>query len=98
MLQTFSIFFNKLIGTKPKSTANTCCNGCKDVLHLVIDGEANDEEVKYLHEHIEECAPCFNHYKIDKSVKEVLKHKMEHRPVPSDLIKNIRQQLGKEEA
>jgi len=62
---------------------------------MVLDGEATKEEILYLQEHIEACAPCYNHYHIEKSVKEVIKYKIEQKPVPSNLIENIRTNIHK---
>ena len=72
---------NKLVGKKAEQ--RYCCKDCLCKLNLVLDGEGSEEEVLYLQEHIDKCAPCYNHYNIEKSVKEVIKHKIEQRPVPA---------------
>jgi anti-sigma factor (TIGR02949 family) len=84
---------NKLVGKKAEQ--RYCCKDCLCKLNLVLDGEGTEEEVLYLQEHIEGCAPCYNHYNIEKSVKEVIKHKLEQRPVPSSLIDSIRGKINK---
>jgi len=94
MKQSFTNFFSKWF--KKSETKATCCNGCMDVLHMVIDGEATEDQIKYLNEHIDECAPCYNHYKIDKSVKEVIKHKLGNKTVPPALLDNIKSKLGQQ--
>ena len=84
---------NKLVGKKAEH--RYCCKDCLCKLNLVLDGEGTNEDVVYLQSHIEQCAPCYNHYNIEKSVKEVIKHKLEQRPVPSNLIESIRGKINK---
>ena len=84
---------NKLVGKKAEQ--RYCCKDCLCKLNLVLDGEGTEEEIQYLQNHIEECAPCYNHYNIEKSVKEVIKHKIEQRPVPPNLIDSIRGNINK---
>jgi anti-sigma factor (TIGR02949 family) len=76
-----------------KKEGKSCCKECFTLLYPVIDGEANDEEIKYLHDHINDCAPCYKHYEIEKAVKEVVKHRIEKREVPLDLINSIKLKL-----
>ncbi len=70
------------------------CNECMQTLHLLIDGEASNNQKEFLEKHIEECMPCYQSYNIDKNVKEVLKSKIEKKPVPSALIANIKDKLN----
>ncbi|WP_299252864.1 zf-HC2 domain-containing protein [uncultured Cytophaga sp.] len=84
---------NKLVGKKAQQ--RYCCKDCLCKLNLVLDGEASTAEIEHLQKHIHECAPCFDHYNIEKSVKEVIKHKLEQRPVPASLIENIRGNINK---
>ena len=74
---------------KPKS----CCKDCLSVLYSVLDGEANEEEIKSLNEHINGCSPCFQHYHIEKAVKEVVKYRIAKKEIPSDLIDCIKSKL-----
>jgi anti-sigma factor (TIGR02949 family) len=85
-------FIQSLFGTKkgPKS----CCKDCVSILYPVIDGEATEEEINYLNEHIHECSPCFKHYEIEKAVKEVVKHRIEKREVPANLLDCIKSKLN----
>jgi len=75
-------------------TPKSCCKECVTLLYPVIDGEASDAEVKYLNEHINDCAPCYKHYEIERAVKEVVKHRIEKREVPADLIACIKSKLN----
>ncbi len=82
---------NKLIGGA--SGKRYCCKDFITKLNLVLDGESSKEDIEYLQKHIEKCPPCQDHYNIQKSIKEVIKHKIEQRPVPSCLIDNIRAKI-----
>jgi len=84
---------NKLVGKKAEQ--RYCCKDCLCRLNSVLDGEATKEEMIYLQEHIDQCSPCYNHYNIEKSVKEVIKHKLEQKPVPANLIESIRGNIQK---
>jgi anti-sigma factor (TIGR02949 family) len=82
--------FLKIIGKKQ----GYCCKDCVTNLYSVLDGEATKDQEDYFRSHITECSPCFNRYEIDKSVKEVLKLKVEHKEVPSNLIASIKNKLN----
>lgn len=84
-IQSF-LSFNK--GSK------SCCKECITLLYPVIDGEASEEEIKYLHDHIHECSPCFKHYEIEKAVKEVVKYRIEKKEVPTNLLDCIKSKLN----
>ena len=82
--------FLKLLGKKHRY----CCKDCVKNLYSVLDGEASKDQEDYFRSHINECSPCFNRFEIDKSVKEVLKLKVEHKEVPSNLISSIKNKLN----
>jgi anti-sigma factor (TIGR02949 family) len=77
-----------------KKTPQSCCKDCLTVLHAVLDGEATEEEINYLNEHVTGCSPCYQHYHIEKAVKEVIKYKIAKKEVPSDLIHSIKNKLN----
>lgn len=63
---------------------------CMEILHLLLDGEADEEQSKYFRQHIERCMPCYECYSLDMAIKEVLKTKIERKPVPQDLVNTIK--------
>jgi anti-sigma factor (TIGR02949 family) len=87
MSNIFTTIFKKLF----KKTS--CCKQCNECLHPVIDGEATQEEIEYLNEHIAKCKPCYDHYNIDKLVKEVVKQRLEKKEAPQDLINQIKDKI-----
>lgn len=76
-----------------KKKGKSCCKDCIGLLEPVIDGEASDTEIQYLKNHIDQCAPCYQHYEIEKAVKEVVKYRIEKKEIPCDLIECIKSKL-----
>ncbi len=90
-----AIFFTNWLkkNFSPKSSKpNNCAEEekCLTMLQLILDGEASDFEEKYFQAHIDDCMCCFERYNLDKCIKQVLKTKLEKRPVPVDLIQSIK--------
>lgn len=76
---------------KPQQKA-TCCD-CVKSLQLVVDGEASKEQEAYFMNHLDDCMPCYNSYQLEKSVKEILRSKIEKKNCPPHVIENIRTKL-----
>lgn len=84
MNKNFTSWMSK--GDKSKQST---CQECLKTLQLVVDGEASKEEEEYFNKHLEECIPCFNFYHLEKSVKQILKHKIQKKAVPPSLKQTI---------
>ena len=69
------------------------CQRCLELLELITDGEASAEEERQFHKHIDECLPCFETYNLEKSIKEMLRTKLEKKQVPDDLIRSIKEKI-----
>jgi mycothiol system anti-sigma-R factor len=93
MVPNFTDLFRNLFKMNAPKTGY-CCNDCFKVLHDVIDGEASAEDVKRLEEHIASCGKCYEHYKIDKSVKELVQHKVAKISPPTHLVDGIKSKIG----
>lgn len=91
-------FFRRIaqLFNKENKSSCYCCKDCMGTLNDVLDGEAPEKDVQYFHEHIDKCKPCFEHYHIDKSVKEVLKYKIENKEIPTSLIDSIKSKIKHE--
>lgn len=63
---------------------------CLEILYLMLDNEASQEEETYLHRHFDNCRVCFEHYEVEKQIRELLKTKLANQPVPADLAETIR--------
>ena len=69
---------------------------CMEMLQLILDGEASDEQRTYFKTHLDHCMPCFKSYEVDMAIKEMLKTKCCGGDAPNELIQKIRTQLGQE--
>ena len=79
-----------------KTEKQACCSEhdrCLELLQLVLDGEASDSEKNYYMHHIEECMPCYRNYNIETEIRNVLRSKLEKKPVPTDLLFSIRSKV-----
>ena len=76
-----------------KSEDFSDCDRCLEVLQLILDGEADQEQQLYFSQHIKNCVPCLDHYHLDQEIKNLIKQKIEKKSVPSDLIESIRNKI-----
>ena len=71
-----------------------CCehkDQCQELLAKIIDGAATPEEIMAMQSKFETCLPCYKHYSLDMAIKEVMKNKIEKKPVPESLVAGIRE-------
>ena len=81
----------------PKNKHSTKCveeGKCLESLQLILDGEASTEEEETFMDLLNVCMPCYNHYKLDKAVKELLQTRIEKVKMPDHLVNNIKKQLA----
>ncbi len=69
------------------------CQRCLELLELITDGEASQEEERQFRKHVDECLPCYESFNLEQSIKEMLQTKLEKKPVPDDLIQSIKQKI-----
>ncbi|MCU0429588.1 MAG: zf-HC2 domain-containing protein [Cytophagaceae bacterium] len=89
-MKSLIAFFQKITGKKKAY----CCNDCLCNLYMVLDGEASPEQQEKFMKHIDTCSHCFECYKVDRSVKELIKYKIQNMEVPSSLIESIKNKIG----
>lgn len=77
-----------------------CTSGkCKDfekfysILNLILDNEATPDQEKFFKVHVQNCMVCFSHYNIEKQLRELIKTKVNHRPISNDLASQIRDRI-----
>lgn len=83
--------------SKGEETASTHCGECnefKDILYLIMDGEASKDQETFFAKHAEDCAPCLDHYNIEKSVLDTIKEKISKKSCPKELINSIKDQIN----
>lgn len=81
----------------PKNKHSTKCveeGKCLESLQLILDGEASVEEEDAFMDHLNVCMPCYNHYKLDRAVKELLQTRIAKVKIPEHLVDNIKRQLA----
>ncbi len=78
-------------GKRAKGSVET---RCMELLSLVIDGQATPEELAYFHQHITQCIPLYQYFKLESAIKETLARKMEKKRVPPHLIASIKNKIG----
>lgn len=66
---------------------------CMEILQLMLDNEASKDECEYVNTHIDDCIVCFEHYKVEKQIRELIKAKCSNLPVPADLTLQIQAQI-----
>ena len=66
---------------------------CIHIINLIIDGEANEEEETFFYTHIQDCLHCAQYYKLEQSIREAIRKKLEIKQAPEDLIQEVRQKV-----
>jgi anti-sigma factor (TIGR02949 family) len=66
---------------------------CIHVVNLIIDGEANKEEEAFFYSHIRDCLHCAQYYKLEQSIREIIRKKLEVKEAPAELINEVRQKV-----
>lgn len=67
---------------------------CTDLLQLVIDGQATEEQNQNLMKHLEECESCREEYLLSKTIVDSLKNHMKATGTPKDLINSIQNKIS----
>lgn len=86
-----SNFFNAFRKDKEENE----CMKILGMLDSVLDEEVSKEQQDAFHNHLEQCMPCYEKYNLDRSVKELLRSRCTHAPVPDNLVEEIRTQISK---
>jgi len=68
-------------------------NKCFELLESILDGEGEADTKEVLDEKLAKCQPCFEHYHLEKVIKEILQNKCTKHMLPSELAETIRQKI-----
>ena len=77
----------------PRVAKNKKCKDikeCNQLLQLILDGEASKDEEEYFFQHIKNCNDCYNGYKLEQSIKKLIRTKLKKQSVPQDLVDSIK--------
>lgn len=66
---------------------------CMEMLQIILDGEATEEQYSYFKSHMDSCLPCFKSYEVDMAIKELLKTKCCGGDAPADLVNKIKSHI-----
>jgi predicted anti-sigma-YlaC factor YlaD len=84
--------------TKPDSmSAKYSCDECKtflEILQIVLDNEADDEQVAFVNEHIGNCGYCFECYEVDKTLRQTIRQKIQRISTPQELTLLIQSKIS----
>ncbi|WP_375579195.1 hypothetical protein ABWH96_19680 [Marivirga tractuosa] len=67
---------------------------CTELLELVIDGQATQEQHQKLMGHLEKCEYCREEYLLSKSIQESLKNHIKPNHTPSGLANSIQTKIS----
>ena len=66
---------------------------CMEMLQLILDGQATQDQREYFKQHMDQCMPCFKSYQLDMAIKELLKNKCCGGDAPTELVHQIKSQI-----
>ena len=66
---------------------------CLELLRLMLDEQATEEESKYVHEHIDKCYRCYENYDLENTIREAVKNKVKNLKVPPELVTEIKNKI-----
>ncbi len=69
------------------------CGECLEILQLLLDKEASQEQEQFVNDHIEECIHCFEHLQLEKGIRELIRTRIANLPVPDGLANEIRAKI-----
>jgi mycothiol system anti-sigma-R factor len=65
-------------------------SSCLEMLQVILDGEASDEQKQFFKQHMDACMPCFKGYELDMAIKQLVKSKCCGGDAPTELVEQIR--------
>ena len=77
------------------SSKNGCSEyqKCLEILRMMLDNEANEDQITYLNAHLDQCIICLEEYNLEKEIKTLLKSKVDRQVVPQELVSSIRSRI-----
>jgi anti-sigma factor (TIGR02949 family) len=80
---------------QPQLTNGITKMQCAELLQLIIDGEASDEQKLLFEAHLENCINCLHNYEVEQQLKFILKTKVKLIQAPEDLVLSIKNGIRK---
>jgi|GEM_PF-1518336 anti-sigma factor (TIGR02949 family) len=70
---------------------------CLQALEEILDNEAPEDMESEYKAHIDQCWSCFQDYKLERAIRELIKIKLERKPVPDKLLEVIKTRISESE-
>ncbi|HRW99501.1 MAG TPA: mycothiol system anti-sigma-R factor [Cyclobacteriaceae bacterium] len=67
---------------------------CLEMLQVILDGEATEEQHLYFKKHMDACMPCYKSFELDMQIRQLIKSKCCGGQVPDDLVERIKSQVN----
>lgn len=67
---------------------------CLEMLQIILDGNATEDQHQYFKSHMDECMPCYKSFELDMQIRQLIKSKCCGDQVPPDLIERIKNQVN----
>ncbi len=80
--------------TGEKKKVYTVCEEFVRVMHLVIDGEADEQEKHWFARHISSSDDCLKHFDEEKTFRNFFKEKCHCLSMPKEVIEEIKAKLA----
>lgn len=65
------------------------CKQCLEILSIVADEEATQEQLNFFNQHIVNCEKCMDCFEVEKTLKDKIKQRIERREVPQEILSFI---------
>ncbi|MBS1486152.1 MAG: hypothetical protein JST43_01085 [Bacteroidetes bacterium] len=66
---------------------------CLEMLQLIVDDQATEEQRVYFKQHMDHCLPCYKEYNVDLAIRELLKAKCCGGGCPEDIVNQIKSKI-----
>ncbi len=67
---------------------------CLEVINLILDGEASEEQLSYFDSKIKCCEKSMGYFNLEKCIRDVVKMRIEKKDVSPKLVEEIRSKLN----
>ncbi|MEM7549139.1 MAG: hypothetical protein AAF363_05685 [Bacteroidota bacterium] len=67
---------------------------CAEIIQLLVDDEASNDQIEFFESHTEECLSCLEEYQFDAEFKSIIREKVLKLNIPNDLIPSIKEKLA----
>jgi predicted anti-sigma-YlaC factor YlaD len=70
------------------------CEKCLEFIHLMLDGEASENEITIVNLHLQECNSCNGAFILEVEIRKALKSRVLPQPLPVGLLHLIKDKIA----